>query len=189
MRSILARSQPVSSLSGTASGNLLPAWDQQVVLEVNSSPPPPNASSSTAEPPGTAFSATADARAVSGSQELWACKLMCAYNVPKFDSMHGAREGLNPLLLIWCTHTMLPLPFTLACANLSWTHGAGVQVASSYANLAGLLRGQYRYGEAQAFTRKALEIRMHTLAPTHPDLAAAHISLAHLLQELGQYAP
>ena len=64
-----------------------------------------------------------------------------------------------------------------------------VQVASSYANLAGLLRGQYRYGEAQAFTRKALEIRMHTLAPTHPDLAAAHISLAHLLQELGQYVP
>ena len=62
-----------------------------------------------------------------------------------------------------------------------------MQVASSYANLAGLLRGQYRYGEAQAFTRKALEIRMHTLPPTHPDLAAAHISLAHLLHELGQY--
>ena len=62
-------------------------------------------------------------------------------------------------------------------------------MASSYANLAGLLRGQYRFLEAQAFTRKALDIRGHTLPSTHPDLAAAHISLAHLLQDLGQYAP
>ena len=69
-------------------------------------------------------------------------------------------------------------------------HGKPVlQVASSYANLAGLLRGQYRFLEAQAFMRKALDIRSHTLPATHPDTAAAHISLAHLLSDLGQCGP
>ena len=62
-----------------------------------------------------------------------------------------------------------------------------MQVASSYANLAGLVRGLNRTAEALAFMRQALQIRTRALPADHPDLAAVHLSLAHLLRDLGQY--
>ena len=62
-------------------------------------------------------------------------------------------------------------------------------MASSYTNLAGLLRGQNRTEEALAFTQKALAIRIRALPSNHPDLAAVHLSLANLLRDLGQCAP
>lgn len=59
-------------------------------------------------------------------------------------------------------------------------------MAASYANLAGMLRSLGRAAEALPFQRKALDIKSRALPANHPELAAAQLSLAELLKDLGQ---
>ena len=61
-----------------------------------------------------------------------------------------------------------------------------MQVATSYANLAGLLRGMNRLVEAIPFARKALDIKAQYLPANHPEAAAAQLWLGDLLTAAAQ---
>ncbi|MCP4317211.1 MAG: tetratricopeptide repeat protein [Hyphomicrobiales bacterium] len=60
------------------------------------------------------------------------------------------------------------------------------ETATSYDNLASNLSGQDQLKEAEAFFRKALEIREHELGKEHPDTARSYNNLGGNLERQGR---
>lgn len=60
-----------------------------------------------------------------------------------------------------------------------------LQVASSYASLASLLRTLGRYEEATRYLNKSIEVNTKVLGDHHPKVAMSYLDLGSLLSELG----